>query len=108
MVATIGAMCRAAERHMLVLVDGFIMSACMLAASKLYPEVLDYAIFGHVGDEYGHKKMLDLMGAKPLLALGLRLGEGTGALCAYPIIESAVHMINEMNNFESAKITKYF
>lgn len=108
MVAAIGAMCRAAERHMLVLVDGFIMSACMLAASKLYPEVLDYAIFGHVGDEYGHKKMLDLMGAKPLLALGLRLGEGTGALCAYPIIESAVHMINEMNNFESAKITKYF
>lgn len=108
MVATIGAMCRAAERHMLVLVDGFIMSACMLAASKLYPEVLDYAIFGHVGDEYGHKKMLDLMGAKPLLALGLRLGEGTGALCAYPILESAVHMINEMNNFESAKITKYF
>ena len=108
MVAAIGAMCRAAERNMLVLVDGFIMSACMLAASKLYPEVLDYAIFGHVGDEYGHKKMLDLMGAKPLLALGLRLGEGTGALCAYPIIESAVHMINEMNNFESAKITKYF
>ena len=108
MVAAIGAMCRAAERHMLVLVDGFIMSACMLAASKLYPNVIDYAIFGHVGDELGHRKMLDLMDAKPLLALGLRLGEGTGALCAYPIIESAVHMINEMNNFNSAKITKYF
>jgi len=108
MVASIGAMCRAAERHMVILVDGFIMSACMLAASKMYPNVLDYAIFGHVGDELGHRKMLDLMEAKPLLSLGLRLGEGTGALCAYPIIESAVHMINEMNNFESAKITKYF
>ena len=108
MVGAIGAMCRAAELHMLVLVDGFIMSACMLAASKLYPEILDYAIFGHVGDESGHKMMLQLMHAKPLLALGLRLGEGTGALCAYPIVQSAVHMINEMNNFESGQITKYF
>jgi len=52
--------------------------------------------------------MLNLMNAKPLLSLGLRLGEGTGALCSYPIIDSAVHMINEMNNFENAHITKYF
>ncbi|MDO4215908.1 MAG: nicotinate-nucleotide--dimethylbenzimidazole phosphoribosyltransferase, partial [Bacteroidales bacterium] len=108
MVAAIGAMCRAAELNMLVLVDGFIMSACMLAASKLYPEILDYAVFGHVGDESGHKRMLELMDAKPLLSLGLRLGEGTGALCAFPILDSAVRMINEMNNFESGKITKYF
>ena len=48
------------------------------------------------------------MNAKPLLSLGLRLGEGTGALCSYPIIDSAVRMINEMNNFENAHITKYF
>ena len=52
--------------------------------------------------------MLDLMNARPLLNLGLRLGEGTGAICAYPIVESAVCMINEMNNFENANITKYF
>ena len=52
--------------------------------------------------------MLQLLDARPLLSLGLRLGEGTGALCAYPIIESAVRMINEMNNFEHANITKYF
>jgi nicotinate-nucleotide--dimethylbenzimidazole phosphoribosyltransferase len=52
--------------------------------------------------------MLQLMNAKPLLNLGLRLGEGTGALCAYPIIESSVRMINEMNNFQNANITKYF
>ena len=45
---------------------------------------------------------------KPILNIGMRLGEGTGALCAYPIIESSVRMINEMNNFENANITKYF
>ncbi len=108
MVAAIGAMLRAAELRMAVMVDGFIMTACMLAASHLYPSVLDYAIFGHCGDESGHRKMLDLMGAQPLLNLGLRLGEGTGALCAYPIIETSVRMINEMNDFDHANITKYF
>ena len=108
MVGAIGAMLRAAERRILVMVDGFIMSACMLAASQLYPSVLDYAIFGHCGDESGHQRMLSLMNAQPLLHLGMRLGEGTGALCAYPIIESAVRMVNEMNNFDNAHITKYF
>ncbi len=108
MTGAIGAMLRAAERGMLVMVDGFIMTACMLAASQLYPEVLDYAIFCHSGDESGHQRMLQLMNAEPLLRLGLRLGEGTGALCAYPLIESAVRMVNEMNNFKNANITKYF
>lgn len=108
MVTAIGAMLRAAELKMLVMVDGFIMSACALAASLLCPAVLDFMIFGHCGDEIGHKQMLDLMKAEPLLHLGMRLGEGTGALCSYPIIESAVRMVNEMNNFENANITKYF
>lgn len=108
MAGAIGAMLRAAELKMTVMVDGFIMSACMLAASQLYPEVLHYAVFGHCGDESGHKRMLGLMHATPLLQLGMRLGEGTGALCAYPIIESAVRMVNEMNNFKNAHITKYF
>ena len=108
MVAAIGTMLRAAELGMLVMVDGFIMSACMLAASRLCPSVLDYAIFGHCGAESGHRRMLKLMNAQPILQLGMRLGEGTGALCAYPIIESAVRMVNEMNNFENAHITKYF
>ena len=108
MAGAIGAMLRAAELKMTVMVDGFIMSACMLAASQLYPEVLRYAVFGHCGDESGHKRMLDLMHATPILHLGMRLGEGTGALCAYPIVESAVRMVNEMNNFANAHITKYF
>lgn len=108
MVTAIGAMLRAAEKRMVILVDGFIMTACMLAASRLNRNVTEYAIFGHCGDESGHKRMLQLMNAEPILSLGLRLGEGTGALCAYPIIDSAVRMINEMNNFKNANITKYF
>lgn len=108
MVAAIGTMLRAAEHHMIIMVDGFIMTACALAASRLYPEVVEYMIFGHCGDEGGHARMLALLNAKPLLSLGLRLGEGTGALCSFPIIDSAVRMINEMNNFQNANITKYF
>ena len=108
MVGAMGSVLRAAEKHVLILVDGFIMSACIMAASKLYPEILKYAIFGHCGDESGHRKMLNILNVKPLLSLGLRLGEGTGALCAYPIIQSAVNMMNEMNNFNNAHITKYF
>lgn len=108
MVMAVGAMLKAAELSMIVLVDGFIMTNCMLAASKLNKEVLSYAIFGHQGDEAGHKLLLDYLNAKPILNLGLRLGEGTGALCAYPIIESAIHMINEMNSFREIKVTKYF
>ncbi len=108
MASAIGAMLRAAEHRMIVLVDGFIMSACMLAASHLDAAVLDYAVFAHCGDESGHRRMLDAMKAEPLLSLGLRLGEGTGALCAFPIVQSAVNMINEMDTFSHAKITKYF
>ena len=108
MIAAIGAMLRAAEQHLIILVDGFIMTACALAAIRLYPASQDYMIFTHCGDESGHKMMLDIVDAKPLLQLGLRLGEGTGALCAFPIVDSAVRMMNEMNNFDNAKITKYF
>ena len=108
MIAAIGAMLRAAEKHLVILVDGFIMTACALAAIRLNPASQDYMIFTHCGDESGHKMMLDMIDAKPLLHLGLRLGEGTGALCAFPIVDSAVRMMNEMNNFANAKITKYF
>ena len=108
MIAAIGAMLRAAELHLIILIDGFIMTACALGAIRLYPASQDYMIFTHCGDESGHKMMLDIVDAKPLLHFGLRLGEGTGALCAYPLVDSAVRMMNEMNNFEKAQITKYF
>lgn len=108
MVMTVGAMLRAAELKMLILVDGFIMTNCVLMGSKLNREMLDYCVFGHQGDEAGHKLLLDYLDAKPILNLGLRLGEGTGALCAYPIVESAVCMMNEMSSFTDIEVTKYF
>ena len=108
MVAAIGAILRAAELHLIILIDGFIITACALAACQLYPAVKDYMIFTHCGDENGHHRMLESLQAEPLLRLGMRLGEGTGALCAFPIVDSAVRMINEMNNFDNAHITRYF
>ena len=101
-------MLRAAELKMIILVDGFIMTNCVLVASRLYPEMQSYCVFGHCGDEAGHKRVLDFLGAKALLDLGLRLGEGSGSVCAYPILDSAVRMINEMYSFKQAAITKYF
>lgn len=108
MAMAVGAMLQAAELGMVILVDGFIMTNCLLAASRLYPAVTDYAVFGHQGDEAGHKLLLQWMHVRPLLHLGLRLGEGSGAVCAYPIVDSAVRMLREMDNFAHAEITKYF
>lgn len=108
MVMAVGAMLRAAELRKVILIDGFIMTACLLMATHIHPEVREYAIFGHQSGETGHRLLLDYLNVRPLLHLGLRLGEGTGAVCAYPIIDSAVRMINEMDTFASASITKYF
>jgi nicotinate-nucleotide--dimethylbenzimidazole phosphoribosyltransferase len=103
-----GAMLQAAELKMMILVDGFIMTNCLLAASLLHPEIMPYAVFGHCSGEAGHGLLLQAMNARPLLNLGMRLGEGTGAICAYPLLDSAVRMINEMNSFDTGAITKYF
>ncbi len=108
MAMAVGAMLEAAERKMLILTDGFIMTNCLLAASRFCPDVLSYAVFAHCGGEAGHRLLLDYLHASPLLSLGLRLGEGSGAVCAYPIVDSAVRMLNEMDNFQHAEIIKYF
>lgn len=104
----VGGMLKAAELRMVIIVDGFIMTACMAAAAHFYPHVMDYAVFGHCGDESGHKRMLDALGVRAILNLDLRLGEGSGAVCAYPILVSAVNMINEMDRFSAVGVTKYF
>ncbi|MES2731442.1 MAG: nicotinate-nucleotide--dimethylbenzimidazole phosphoribosyltransferase [Bacteroidota bacterium] len=101
-----GGILAAAEARMVVLVDGFIVTAALLAAQALYPTVLDYCLFAHLSDEQGHRKMLDYLGAKPLLSLGMRLGEGTGAAMAFPLVQSAINFLNEMASFESAQVSK--
>jgi len=101
----VGAMIRAGELQMLILNDGFIVSSALLVASRIWVEVLDSCIFCHASNEQGHQKILDHFEAKPLLGLGLRLGEGTGAALAYPLVEAAVNFLNEMASFESAGVS---
>lgn len=100
-----GAMMKAAELGMVVLIDGFIATSALLAAHALQPEILDYSLFCHVSEEPGHKKALDFLGVKPVLQLDMRLGEGTGVAVAYPIIQSAVNFLNEMASFEEAGVS---
>jgi nicotinate-nucleotide--dimethylbenzimidazole phosphoribosyltransferase len=100
-----GAMLQAAENKMLILVDGFISSAAFLVAHAMHPAIMEYAIFCHQSDEQGHAKMLNHLNVKSLLNLNLRLGEGTGVAMAYPLIQAAVHFINEMASFESAGVS---
>lgn len=99
-----GAILQAAESGMAVLIDGFIASSAFLVAHALEPAVKDYGIFCHQSREQGHKLLLDHLQAQPLLSLGMRLGEGTGAAVAYPLLVSAVSFLNEMASFESAGV----
>jgi len=100
-----GAYLQAAQERMIILVDGFISTSALLVASRLYPAVLDYCVFGHQSEEPGHRKMLELLRGEPLLRLNMRLGEGTGAAVAYPLVESAVRFLNDMASFESAGVS---
>lgn len=100
-----GAILQAAQRKMLILIDGFIVTAAFLAAFKINGNVLDYAVFCHQSDENGHAHMLRYLNVRPILRLNLRLGEGTGAAVAYPIVQSAVYFLKEMASFESAGVS---
>jgi nicotinate-nucleotide--dimethylbenzimidazole phosphoribosyltransferase len=100
-----GAYIQAAEQKMIIVVDGFIASAALLIAQQINPAVLDYCIFAHTSGEHGHEKMLQHLNAKALLHLGMRLGEGTGAALAIPLIQSAVNFLQEMASFESAGVS---
>lgn len=100
-----GAILQAAEHKMIVLVDGFIASVACLIARAIEPDVMDYCIFCHRSAEYAHRLLLNYLNVYPVLDLGMRLGEGTGAAVAYPIIQSAVTFLNEMASFESAGVS---
>ena len=102
----VGAMLGAAEQKAVLLIDGFIASAALLVAAKMQPNIVDYCVFAHCSNESAHRAMLNHLNAKPLLDLGMRLGEGTGAALAYPLVQAAVNFLNEMASFESAGISK--
>lgn len=102
----VGALLGAAERGVLLLIDGFIATSALLVACRMYPAILDYCVFSHRSGEAGHARLLDELQAAPLLDLGLRLGEGTGAAMAYPIVLAAANFLNEMASFESAGVSE--
>ncbi|KFZ37477.1 nicotinate-nucleotide--dimethylbenzimidazole phosphoribosyltransferase [Shewanella mangrovi] len=100
-----GTILAAAEFGVPVLVDGFIASVAALAAVELAPAVRDYLIFSHESGEHGHRRLLLRLNARPMLRLGLRLGEGTGAALALPLLQAAVAFYNEMASFDEAGVT---
>ena len=100
-----GAMLQAAGERRVVLVDGFIAGAAALVAHALAPQVLDYLVFCHRSAERGHRLLLAHLKATPLLDLDMRLGEGTGALLAWPLLQSAALFLAEMASFDSAGVS---
>ncbi|NIY83171.1 nicotinate-nucleotide--dimethylbenzimidazole phosphoribosyltransferase [Vibrio hepatarius] len=104
-VQMVGAYLEATEQKTPVLVDGFIATAAAYAATQLNPQCRDYMIFAHQSHEAGHKYMLEELHAEPLLDLSLRLGEGTGAVLAVPLVRAAVEFYNNMASFEQAGVT---
>jgi len=102
----VGAVLQAAAERRVIVVDGFIASAAVLAASALQPAVLQRCVFAHRSGERGHALMLAHLKAEPLLDLGLRLGEGSGAALAWPLLVSACAVLREMASFEAAGVSR--
>lgn len=104
--AMAGAYIRCAQLGIPALVDGFITTAAALAAYKLNPQVIDWLLFSHQSQEQGHQLMLEALNAKPLLNLDLRLGEGSGAATALPLLRQACALHSEMATFAEAAISE--
>ncbi|MGP5212167.1 nicotinate-nucleotide--dimethylbenzimidazole phosphoribosyltransferase [Psychrobacter immobilis] len=101
-----GALIQAASERRILLIDGFIASSALLVAERLAPGVAQYAVFAHHSVEPGHAHLLKSLNAEPLLNMGMRLGEGSGAALAYPLLQSACAIINEMASFSDAGISE--
>ncbi|WP_089339249.1 nicotinate-nucleotide--dimethylbenzimidazole phosphoribosyltransferase [Burkholderia singularis] len=99
-----GAFVEAARARMTILVDGFIATSALLIADALAPAVREYCVFSHVSNEAGHRRMLEHFGAHALLSLDLRVGEGTGAALALPLVRAAAAFVSEMASFEAAGV----
>ncbi len=104
MATMLGAVCQAAAERRVIVVDGFITTAVILVANALQPAVLQRCVFTHRSGERGHGLMLEELNAKPLLDMGLRLGEGSGAALAWPLLVAACIVLRDMASFESAGV----
>jgi len=102
--ALAGAAGRAAERRIVVVVDGFIVSAAILALVRACPAVRPYLVFAHQSEEAGHRRVLGALDARPLLDLGMRLGEASGGLAALPLLDVACALHGEMATFDEAAV----
>jgi nicotinate-nucleotide--dimethylbenzimidazole phosphoribosyltransferase len=102
----VGAVLQAAEERRVIVLDGFIASAAVLVAQALQPQVVQRCVAAHVSAEPGHALLLAHLGLDPLLHLDLRLGEGSGAALAWPLLESACLILREMASFESANVSR--
>jgi nicotinate-nucleotide--dimethylbenzimidazole phosphoribosyltransferase len=103
--AIVGLILGAAEQRKMVMLDGFISCSAALVARAIDPAALDYVVYSHRSSERGHARMLDALGARPLLDLDLRLGEGTGAAIGIGLLSAAVRLYREMATFESAGVS---
>jgi nicotinate-nucleotide--dimethylbenzimidazole phosphoribosyltransferase len=101
-----GAAIGCAARRVPVIVDGFIVTAAVLVAARLEPAVAGHCVFAHRSAEPGHARLLEALGAEPLLDLGLRLGEGSGAALAVPLVRAAARLLGEMATFASAGVSE--
>jgi nicotinate-nucleotide--dimethylbenzimidazole phosphoribosyltransferase len=102
----VGAVLQAALERRVVVVDGFIATSAVLVAHAIEPLVLQRCVFAHRSGERGHAAMLEHLGAQPLLDLGLRLGEGSGAALAWPLLQSACAILRDMASFASAGVSE--
>jgi nicotinate-nucleotide--dimethylbenzimidazole phosphoribosyltransferase len=102
----VGAVLQAAHERRVVVVDGFIATSAVMLAHALQPLVLQRCVFAHRSGERGHEFMLQHLGVRALLDLGLRLGEGSGAALAWPLLQSACAILREMASFESAGVSE--
>jgi nicotinate-nucleotide--dimethylbenzimidazole phosphoribosyltransferase len=100
-----GVMLAAAARRVPVVVDGFISGAAALIAAGLKPEIKPYLIASHLSQEIGHRAVWEALGLRPLLDLDLRLGEGSGAVLAFHLIEAAARILDEMATFDEAGVS---
>jgi nicotinate-nucleotide--dimethylbenzimidazole phosphoribosyltransferase len=100
-----GVIIEAASQRRPVLIDGFISAAAALTAARIAPAATGYMIASHRSQELGHAAALQQLGLRPLLDLDLRLGEGTGALLALPLLDAAVRILNEMATFDEAGVS---